>query len=98
MNRSAVGSRTTTGMVMQFRVVSARSVDVSTPPEALVLPQEPALPPATVTRQLSLNEAESATVLVDGHPGHGHRAHMPANLKIACDDPNAVPFGPTMAM
>src|SRR4029453_15517413 len=47
--------------------------------------------------QVSLNEAESQTVLVDGHPGHGHRKHQPANLKLSCDDPNAVPFGPTMA-
>jgi len=82
---------------MRFRVVSARSRDVSTPPEALVLPQTLALPPATTTRKVSLNEAESQTVLVDGHPGHGHRKHQPANLKLSCDDPNAVPFGPTMA-
>jgi len=90
----------TTGMVMQFRVVSARSVDISTPPEALALPLEPALPPATVTRQVSLNEAESETVLVDGQPGHGHghRTHQPSNLKLACDDPSAMPFGPTMAL
>jgi len=87
----------TTGLVMQFRVVSARSSDVSTPPEALVLPPTSALPPATMTRKVSLNEAESQTVLVDGHPGHGHRKHQPANLRLACDDPNAVPFGPTMA-
>ncbi len=50
-----------------------------------------------MTRKVSLNEAESQTVLVDGHPGHGHRKHQPANLRLACDDPNAVPFGPTMA-
>jgi bilirubin oxidase len=87
----------TTGLVMQFRVVAATSPDPSTPPGALVLPQTPALPPATMTRKVSLNEAESQTVLVDGHPGHGHRKHQPANLKLACDDPNAVPFGPTMA-
>jgi bilirubin oxidase len=37
-------------------------------------------------------------VLVDGHPGHGHRKRSPANLKLACDDPSAVPFGPTMAL
>ena len=41
----------TTGLVMQFRVVSARSNDVSTPPEALVLPQTPSLPPETITRE-----------------------------------------------
>jgi spore coat protein A, manganese oxidase len=88
----------TTGMVMQFRVVAATSPDLSTPPEDLVLPPLDQLPPGTVTRQVSLNEAESETVLVDGHPGHGHRKHQPANLKLACDDPNAVPFGPTMAL
>jgi hypothetical protein len=49
----------TTGLVTQFRVVPARSVDVSTTPELLLLPQEPGLPPASVTRRLSLNEAES---------------------------------------
>jgi spore coat protein A len=87
----------TTGLVMQFRVVSALSSDVSTPPEALVLPETPALPDATMTRQVSLNEAESQTVLVDGHPGHGHRKRQPATLKLSCNDPNAVPFGPTMA-
>jgi bilirubin oxidase len=87
----------TTGMVMQFRVVAARSVDVSTPPDLLTLPQLPPSTPAAVTRQLSLNEAESATVLVDGHPGHGHRKHQPANIKLACT-PEGVPFGPTMAI
>jgi FtsP/CotA-like multicopper oxidase with cupredoxin domain len=93
-----VSDPATTGMVMQFRVVSARSVDVSTPPEALVLPQLLALPPAAVTRQLSLNEAESETVFVDGHPGHGYKKYQPANLKLACSTAGAVPFGPTMAM
>lgn len=87
-----------TGMVMQFRVISARSADTSTPPQALALPQAPPLPPATVTRQVSLNEAESETVLVDGHPAHGRRRHQPPLLRLACDDPNAVPFGPTMAL
>jgi spore coat protein A len=89
---------TTTGMVMQFRVVAATSPDPSTPPGALFLPQTPPLPPATMTRKVSLNEAGSETVLVDGHPGHGHRKHQPANLKLACDDPSAMPFGPTMAL
>jgi bilirubin oxidase len=87
----------TTGLVMQFRVVSTRSRDVSTSPESLVLPHRSALPPAAVTRRVSLNEAESETVFVDGHPGHGHRKHQPANLKLSCNDPNAEPFGPTMA-
>src|SRR5688572_30868979 len=87
----------TTGMVMQFRVTPARSNDVSTPPEALVLPSLPPLPNATVTRRVSLNEAESETVFVDGHPGHRHRTHQPANLTLSCNEPDAVRFGPTMA-
>jgi FtsP/CotA-like multicopper oxidase with cupredoxin domain len=37
-------------------------------------------------------------VLVDGHPGHGRRTHQPATIRLACDDPNAVPFGPTRAL
>jgi FtsP/CotA-like multicopper oxidase with cupredoxin domain len=93
-----IADPSTTGMVMQFRVVAARSVDLSTPPEALVVPQEAALPPSTLNRRLSLNETESHTVLVDGHPGRGHRKRQPANLKLACGDPNAVPFGPTAAL
>jgi FtsP/CotA-like multicopper oxidase with cupredoxin domain len=93
-----VADRRTTGMVMQFRVRAARSVDLSIPPARLVLPQSLPLPGAAVTRRLSLNEAESATVLVDGHPGHGHPDHQPANLRLACGDPSAVPFGPTMAL
>jgi spore coat protein A, manganese oxidase len=88
----------TTGLVMQFRVGPALSTDTSTPPASLELPSRPPLPAATVTRTVSLNELESATVLVDGHLGHGHRRHQRANLKLACDDPNAVPFGPTQAL
>ncbi len=87
----------TTGLVMQFRVIPARSSDASTPPDALVLPQMPRLPPATVTRKVSLNEAESQTVFVGGRPGHGRRKHQPANIKLSCGDSDAEPFGPTMA-
>ncbi len=88
----------TTGQVMQFRVVAAKSTDTSMRPDTLVLPHLSRLPGATVTRQVSLNELESATVLVGNHPGHGHRKHQPANLKLACTDPNAVPFGPLRAL
>jgi bilirubin oxidase len=88
----------TTGMVMQFRVVARRSPDTSVPPDQLTLPAPPGLPAAALTRRVSLNEAESATVLVSEHPSHGHRRHRPPKLGIACSDPNAVPFGPTMAM
>jgi FtsP/CotA-like multicopper oxidase with cupredoxin domain len=87
-----------TGLVMQFRVVPARSADTSTPPGSLTLPARAALPAATVTRRLSLNEAESETVFVDAHPSHGHRRHELEKLALACNDPNAFPFGPTMAL
>ena len=87
----------TTGLVMQFRVGPARSIDVSTPPELLALPQMPPSLPETVTRRVSLNEAESETVFVDGRTGRGRRRHQPAILRLACDSPNALPFGPTMA-
>jgi spore coat protein A, manganese oxidase len=88
----------TTGMVMQFRVIAARSIDTSTPPGLLGLPVRSPLPAESATRNVSLNEAESATVLVDGHPGHGHHDRAPAILRLACGDPAAVPFGPTMAL
>ncbi len=47
---------TTTGVVMQFRVVPATRRDVSTPPMNLILPTRTPLPAASVTRQVSLNE------------------------------------------
>jgi FtsP/CotA-like multicopper oxidase with cupredoxin domain len=49
-----------TGQVMEFRVVAARSVDVSTPPEFLVLPAIAPLPAESTTRKLALLEQESA--------------------------------------
>src|SRR5262245_13148097 len=66
-----------TGVVMQFRVVAATSVDTSTPPNLLLLPAIAPLPVATVTRDVSVNEAESETVPVDEHPGRGHKKHQP---------------------
>jgi FtsP/CotA-like multicopper oxidase with cupredoxin domain len=87
-----------TGQVMQFRVVAARSPDMSTPPDQLRLPQVSRLPQARVTRHVSINESESETVLVDGRPGHGRKKNQPPNLKLACDAPGASPFGPTHAM
>jgi len=86
-----------TGLVMQFRVGPARSRDVSTRPDALVLPSRRPLGPAQRVRQVSINEAESDTVMVDAHPGHGHKKHQPANMKMVCDSATGVPFGPTHA-
>jgi spore coat protein A, manganese oxidase len=87
----------TTGLVMQFRVGPARSRDLSAPPERLALPSRRRLGPAQRVRQVSINEAESDTVMVDAHPGHGHKKHQPANMKMVCDTSTGVPFGPTHA-
>ncbi|NLS78152.1 MAG: multicopper oxidase domain-containing protein [Chloroflexi bacterium] len=78
----------TTGQVMQFRVVEAAGPDTSTPPERLVLPAIDALA-AGRTRQVTLNEEESRTVRVVTHGD---------DVVMDCDDPEAVPFGPTSAL
>jgi spore coat protein A, manganese oxidase len=57
----------TTGQVMQLRVVPGVGVDTSLPPDKLVLPKLTPLPEATITRQVSLNEADSE-VLPDVGP------------------------------
>ncbi len=57
----------TTGQVMQFRVVPLTGQDTSTPPNLLTLPPFVGLGPATNTRQVSLNEADSE-VLPDVGP------------------------------
>jgi spore coat protein A, manganese oxidase len=88
----------TTGLVMQFRVGPTRSPDTSTPPLSLVLPGRPRLPAAQVTRNLSINELESATVLVEEHGSHGHQRRRPPKLTLACGRQEAAPFGPTQAL
>ena len=50
----------TTGQVMRFRVVARTARDRSTPPDRLGLPRITPLGPASVTRQVSLNEEDSA--------------------------------------
>jgi FtsP/CotA-like multicopper oxidase with cupredoxin domain len=72
----------TTGQIMQFRVVPARSADASTPPEFLQLPPITALPRETVTRPLALLE-EMSTVFAD--------APTEALLGTIAGDPNAEP-------
>ncbi len=79
----------TTGQVMQFRVVRSRGRDMSTPPYLLGLPAIAPLPPESKTRQVSLNEEESATVQVV--------EDADSNIVLACGDPGASPFGPTAA-
>ncbi|HUV41080.1 MAG TPA: multicopper oxidase domain-containing protein [Sedimentisphaerales bacterium] len=82
----------TTGQVMKFVVVAAGTgslPDTSTAPAALVLPAFTPLGDPSVTRQVSLNEAESATVnvIVDAN----------GNIVVS-EDPFAVPFGPAQAL
>ena len=77
----------TTGQVMQFRVVRRTSRDISTPPDKLVLPAPPPLPPTTATRQVSLNEDDSQTVRVS--------TNDQGNVVLDCDQ--GEPFGPRFA-
>jgi len=78
----------TTGQVMQFRVVPATGPDTSTPPDRLVLPRIGPLPVATTTRQVSLNEVDSETVLVS--------TDADGNVVLDCE--NGEPFGPKEAL
>jgi FtsP/CotA-like multicopper oxidase with cupredoxin domain len=77
----------TTGMVMQFKVVAAKGVDLSTDPALLGLPVLTNLGPSVATRQLSLNEEESQTVFV---------AEVNGSVVFSASSP--VPFGPTSAL
>jgi FtsP/CotA-like multicopper oxidase with cupredoxin domain len=83
-----VADPATTGQVMQFRVVQRTSPDRSTPPNQLVLPAPPPLPPATVTRQVSLNEEDSQTVRVSTDENE--------NVVLDCSAGGA--FGPRFAL
>jgi spore coat protein A, manganese oxidase len=80
----------TTGKVMQFVVVPLASRDTSKDPAKLQLPALPPLGRVDNTRQVSLNEEESATVKVVLEPD-GSIVYNPG-------DPSAVPFAPAMAM
>jgi FtsP/CotA-like multicopper oxidase with cupredoxin domain len=80
----------TTGQVVQFRVVPRSGKDTSTPPAQLVLPAIAPLPAATNTRRVSLNEKDSQTVKVI--------TDADGNVVLACDDPDAEPFGPRHAL
>jgi spore coat protein A len=77
-----------TGQVMKFVVKAATSADTTTPPDQLVLPPQPVLPPTTVTRQVSLNEEESASVRVTEDDD--------GNIVLDCATGEV--FGPTSAL
>ena len=76
----------TTRQVMQFRVMKRKGPDKSTPPDKLVLPPFTPLGPATATRDVTLNELDSATVLVSEDED---------NIVL---DPGGEPFGPVAAL
>ncbi len=77
-----------TGEVMKFVVKVATNGDTTTPPDQLVLPPLPVLPPTDVTRQVSLNEEES----------HSVRVSEDASGNIVLDCANGEVFGPTSAL
>jgi bilirubin oxidase len=77
----------TTGQVMKFNVVRARTFDLSLPPQLLPLPHVVDLGPASNVRKLSLNEFDSKTVFVTTQ----------ADGSVVFDPASATPFGPTSA-
>jgi spore coat protein A len=77
-----------TGQVMKFVVKAATNGDTTTPPDQLVLPAQPVLPGTDLTRQVSLNEEESASVRVS-EDGFGN---------IVLDCATGEVFGPTSAL
>lgn len=80
----------TTGQVMQFQVVALKGRDLSTPPMQLRLPAQHPLPATRVTRQVSLNELDSDTVLVT--------TEEDGTIELACGEEEAEPFGPRAAL
>jgi FtsP/CotA-like multicopper oxidase with cupredoxin domain len=78
----------TTGQVMRFEVVPLTSEDTTTPPDQLGLPAPPPLPPATKTRQVSLNEEDSRTV----------RVSEDENGNVVLDCAKGELFGPRFAL
>jgi FtsP/CotA-like multicopper oxidase with cupredoxin domain len=77
-----------TGQVMKFVVKAATNVDTTTPPDKLMLPAQPVLPPTDLSRQVSLNEEESASVRVSEDDF--------GNIVLDCATGEV--FGPTSAL
>ena len=83
----------TTCQVMKFVVVPSSGPDDSTAPADLKLPAIASIPYANFTRKLALTEQDSATVKVLGD----EEGDWQQPVVLACEDPEAVPFGPTEA-
>jgi FtsP/CotA-like multicopper oxidase with cupredoxin domain len=77
-----------TGQVMAFKVVPAKAIDPTTPPQYLALPASPALPAATVIRPLALIEESGLGYDKDGNPVEGP---VEALLGNVTGDPNSAP-------
>jgi bilirubin oxidase len=77
-----------TGVCMMFKVKPRSNGDTTTPPYELVLPAQPVLPATDVTRQVSLNEEESASVRVSEDEF--------GNIVLDCATGEV--FGPTSAL
>jgi FtsP/CotA-like multicopper oxidase with cupredoxin domain len=77
-----------TGQVMKFVVKASTSPDTTIPPSSLLLPAQPVLPATDVTREVSLNEEESASV----------RVSQEASGNIVWDCADGGVFGPTAAL
>jgi bilirubin oxidase len=77
-----------TGQVMKFVVKAETSPDNTTPPNGLTLPSLPVLPTTEVTRHVSLNEEESASVRVS--------EDVAGNIVLDCETGEV--FGPTSAL
>jgi FtsP/CotA-like multicopper oxidase with cupredoxin domain len=76
-----------TGQVMKFVVKAATSNDTTEHPGSLTLPAQPVLPATDVTREVSLNEEESASVRV---------SEVDGNIVLDCEHGEV--FGPTSAL
>ena len=79
-----VADPSSTGQVMQFRVVPAVAADDSTPPQYLQLPTITPLPAATLTRQLALIEEASEGADEAGEEVEGRSQHCSAPWRTEC--------------
>ncbi|MEW6217904.1 MAG: multicopper oxidase domain-containing protein [Thermodesulfobacteriota bacterium] len=94
-----VADPATTGQVMEFVVRNSLLQPgdaTTTAPEDLLLPAEPPLGLAATTRQLSLNEMDSAQVCVTVDPATGAITAVPGDIP-PCFSAGAFPFGPREA-
>lgn len=85
----------TTGQVMQFKIVARTNADNSTVPTELLLPKIKPLGPESNTRQLTLNEEESKSIVVTVDES-GNIVEYDVDHND--DNHNGEVFGPTSAL